>query len=203
MPERNFLSEVYGDVDNIGQFYDEWASTYDNSVLTEGYISPRRCAKALSGIVSNLTSPILDYGCGTGISGDALAGEGFLTIDGCDISEAMLEGAKAKQVYRRLWICGNDAQPPCAKGEYTHIAAIGVISVGAAGIDVLDTLMDVLPEAGTLTFSLNDHTLMVPEYLMRINEYVDVGGAEIIFKEYGEHLPGLELNSTVFILKKR
>ena len=203
MSERDFLREVYGKVDNVGQFYDEWASTYDNSVLAEGYITPQRCAKALAGIAPSLHGPILDYGCGTGISGEAFAGEGFSTIDGCDISEAMLEGARDKGVYRRLWTCGKEGQPPCVKGEYAHIAAVGVISVGAAGIDVLDVLMDVLPDSGTLTLSLNDHTLVVPEFMMRINEYVDAGGAEILFKEYSEHLPGIDLKSTVFVLKKR
>ncbi len=203
MPKRDFLKEVYGDVDDIGQFYDDWASTYDKSVLSEGYITPKRCAIALSSIVPNQQAPILDFGCGTGIFGQVLASEGFLTIDGCDISKAMIEEAKAKQIYRRVWVCGKDGILPCPKGEYMHITAVGVISVGAAGIEVLDTLIDVLPESGTLTLSLNDHTLTRAEYLMRINEYVDAGGAEILFKEHGAHLPGIGLGSTVFVLKKR
>ena len=43
---------------------------------------------------------ILDAGAGTGMVGEALAELGYTQIVGVDISEAMLENARKKQVYQ-------------------------------------------------------------------------------------------------------
>ena len=205
MPNRDFLGEVYGlnSGDRIREFYDEWSDEYDDTVLAAGYTTPKRCAEALASKTTDRDIPILDFGCGTGISGQALSDTGFTAIDGCDLSEAMLDEAKRKSIYRFLLQCTSSRHLPFKRGAYSHIAAIGAIGIGAASPMAIDRLMGKLPPMGTLTMSLNDHTLQVPEYEMRVAEYVDTGAAEILFKDYGEHLPGIDLKSVVYVLRRR
>jgi predicted TPR repeat methyltransferase len=54
---------------------------------------PHRIAAALKPYVQP-SDRILDFGCGTGLSGLALQNAGFTNIDGLDISAPMLEKAK-------------------------------------------------------------------------------------------------------------
>ena len=61
--------------------YADWADNYDAEITSRGYRTPDRLAAALSKFVTAET-PILDFGCGTGIGGAALIRAGFRTIDG-------------------------------------------------------------------------------------------------------------------------
>ena len=185
------------------KLYDEWSESYDDEIGGQGYATPRRCAAALADAVEDLDAPILDFGCGTGMSGQALAASGFAVIDGCDISEKMLEVARGKGIYRRIW-CASASDPISFQpGSYRNIAAIGVISVGAAPIGILDNLFAALPGGGAIVFSFNEHTLQDPAYEYRVYEYVDTAAAHLLFREHGDHLPGIGMQSTVYVLQKQ
>jgi 18S rRNA (guanine1575-N7)-methyltransferase len=48
---------------------------------------------------------LLDVGCGSGLSGEALSEAGHVWV-GCDISEAMLDVAVDREVRTRVvWVC--------------------------------------------------------------------------------------------------
>ena len=198
----NFLDKVYAarSAEETREIYDAWAKSYEAEVAENGYATPGRCAAALAGVTDDLIQPILDFGCGTGLSGLALKLAGFTTIDGVDLSPEMLAQAEAKGIYRNLR--NVTAQSTLDKGVYHSIAAIGVIGSGAAPISVLDMLMHALPKAGRLVFSFNDHTLEDPVHEGRINEWTDCGAARLLFRERGPHLPGLNMKSNVYILEK-
>ncbi|MFC6638026.1 methyltransferase domain-containing protein [Sulfitobacter sp. JBTF-M27] len=198
----NFLDKVYAarGEDETREIYDAWAESYEAEVAKNGYVTPGRCAAALAQFTNDKTAPVLDFGCGTGLSGLALKLAGFTTIDGVDLSPEMLAKAKDKNVYRNLsQVAGDDG---LAKGAYPSIAAIGVIGSGAAPISVLDTLMHALDSDGRLVFSFNDHTLQDPIHEARISEWTDCGAARLLFRERGDHLPGLNMKSNVYILEK-
>ncbi len=197
-----FLDKAYSarDAASTRRLYDDWAASYEAEVGENGYATPARCAAALKAQVDDLTAPILDFGCGTGLSGLALKLAGFSTIDGVDLSPEMLDGARSKQVYRNLDQIDADAALP--RTSYTAIAAIGVIGAGAAPISVLHTLMRALPKGGKLVFSFNDHALQDPLNESGIAEWTDCGAAHLLFREHGAHLPGINLNSTVYVLEK-
>ena len=63
-------------------FYKDWSSTYDRELFENGYITPIRCANALASMQINKQDPIIDIGCGTGLSGKAFRDKGFTKIDG-------------------------------------------------------------------------------------------------------------------------
>lgn len=177
--------------------YSDWAKTYDADVQSAGYALPPRMAKALAAAAPDLSAPLLDFGCGTGLSGLALAAEGFTTIDGTDITPEMLDQAATSGVYRKTWATAPDEAPP---EGYSIIAAIGVISLGAAPADTLHTLLTTLPPGGLLGFSYNDATLADQSYMDALEKAQD--GARLIHEAYGDHLPGKNMKSSIYILRK-
>ncbi|KIN65180.1 Methyltransferase-like protein [Sulfitobacter noctilucicola] len=199
---EQFLDRVYGarDEGETRALYDKWAASYETEVSQNGYATPGRCAKALADITADQSAPLLDFGCGTGLSGLALKLAGFENIDGVDLSLEMLAQARSKGVYRDLEQVTAGFTP--AAGVYSNIAAIGVIGSGAAPVDALDTLMKALPSGGRLVFSFNDHTLEDPVFEARVSEWTDCGAARLLFRERGDHLPGRDMKSIVYILEK-
>lgn len=199
-----FLDKAYGvsDAQSVEELYDAWADSYNAEITENGYATPGRCAKALARFVPDKTGPILDFGCGTGLSGLALRLAGFGIVDGLDVSADMLKGAEKTNAYRGLSRIAPGADLPFPKGTYTAIAAIGVIGAGAAPVSVFHTLMKSLPRNGKLVFSFNDHALAEWGYVGAVSEWTDVGAARLLFKEHGDHLPGINLKSTVYVIEK-
>ncbi|MYA88673.1 MAG: methyltransferase domain-containing protein, partial [Boseongicola sp. SB0662_bin_57] len=128
-------------VEETQDIYRRWAKEYDRDVLKWGYATPTRVARAFRAAGADVNQPVLDFGCGTGLSGQALAAEGFKLIDGTDISPEMLAKAKKRKLYRSIWLgepgkC-DEAQP----GDYAGIVATGVVSMGAAPPETLALLV--------------------------------------------------------------
>lgn len=199
-----FLDKAYlaRDAASTRSLYDSWAASYEAEVAENGYATPGRCAAALKTFSDDLNAPVLDFGCGTGLSGLSLKLAGFETIDGLDLSADMLEQAKGKNVYRNLKQI--EAGEPLfhALGDYAAIAAIGVIGAGAAPISVFHTLMNGLATGNKLVFSFNDHALEDPANEAAMNEWLDCGAARLLLREHGDHLPGIGLKSNVYVLER-
>ncbi|MFL4470991.1 class I SAM-dependent methyltransferase [Tateyamaria armeniaca] len=197
-----FLDKAYQarDADSTRALYDDWANSYEAEVAENGYATPGRCAEALKSYTTDQSAPVLDFGCGTGLSGLALKLAGFEVIDGVDLSAEMLAEARTKGVYRHLDQIEAGGDLP--RKDYSLCAAIGVIGAGAAPISVLHTLMRALPRDGKLVFSFNDHALEDRSNEAGICEWTDCGAARLLFKEHGPHLPGINLKSNVYVLEK-
>lgn len=184
--------------------YDEWAKEYDDDVVGNGYLTPTRLADALAGVVGDRDAPILDYGCGTGLSGLALKEAGFGTIDGADLSEGMLERARKTDAYRKLQQIDPDHPLDKQVSDYRTYAAVGVISKGAAPASVYDDVLEMMPEGSILAFSLNDLSLEDPEYAPLVPESVDAGKVKVLFEEHGPHLAkyGDNSGSTIYVVER-
>lgn len=200
----DFFKNTYGleTPEDTREHYQKWAASYENEVAEQGYVTPGRVAQALWSKMPEPQMPILDYGCGTGLSGLALRAAGFEIIDGMDPTPNMLEAAAAKGVYRTLIGFEITDPEPVKQGAYDVITAIGVVGTGAAPPETFDLLMHALPKGGFLAFSFNDHTLADRSYTSRLNDWLDMGAARLLFREYGPHLPGMDMNSDVYVLEK-
>jgi len=198
---QKFLDTSYTERDAaaVRAFYNDWAGSYEAEISENGYATPARCAAALAECVEDTSQPLLDFGCGTGLGGLAFKSAGFETIDGVDLSEAMLEQARAKGIYRNLEQIEADSTP---RDGYALIAAIGVIGIGAGPVTLLDTLMHALPSGGKLVFTFNDQSLADPDSTGRLNEWLDCGAARLLFSEHGAHLPARDIESTVYVVEK-
>ena len=149
-----------------------------------------------------LSSPILDLGCGTGLSGEALQGVGFKEIDGYDFSEGMLALARKKDCYRELFRV-DLAQPDSIQDRgYRHAVLAGVLHHTHAPPETLAQTLARLPQEGCIVFSLNDETLRFPEYTDYISHLVESGQVSVVSEEYGPHLPGRDVGARVYVLRK-
>ncbi|WP_136443555.1 class I SAM-dependent DNA methyltransferase [Pacificoceanicola onchidii] len=199
---ESYFDKVYAarNADETRDLYNAWSKSYEAEVAENGYVTPGRCAEALVRFLPSLDAPVLDFGCGTGLSGLALRAAGVTVVDGVDLAEGMLAQAREKGAYRNLTLIGpEDALPQ----GYRAISAMGVIGAGAAPLGVLERIVDTLPEAGLTVFSFNDHTLEDPAYQSCVDRMKADGTVRELFNEYGEHLPGLNMNSRVYVLEKK
>lgn len=206
MPDPDdFFDDVYEmtSLDQAAAHYAKFAKDYEAAMASNGYITPKRCAEALAGAGADKTQPVLDVGCGSGLSGLALRAEGFATLDGTDYSEEMLAEARPKGIYRTLWQ-GDLSEPIPDRAEaYDAAVAAGVISPAHAPAQAIDNILSMLTQGGLFAFSLNDHALKDHSYEGRVHTLVDSGHADLVFREYGEHMPGQDLKAWVYVLKKR
>ena len=140
------------------------------------------------------------------MSGLALHKHGFSTIDGTDISPEMLAHAREKQVddaplYRSLWL-GDAENFDVKTGKYQIIVATGVISLGAAGSEMLAVLLAALEPGGLLAFSYNDPTLAEPSYLAALDDVLTSRTATQLFRAHGPHLSEKVTGSDVIVLRR-
>lgn len=201
---RKYLDDAY-DASKRGEvreLYDVWAGSYDAELDEAGYATPLRAAEMLAKAGTPVDVTVLDYGCGTGLSGAALAYWGYTDLHGADLSPRMLAEAEAKQIYGKLWTIDPEAPLPVYPGDYGVIAAVGVISPGAGPASLIATLSDLLLPGGLLLFSFNDHALADPDYMAALDACRGEGGMETVAEEHGEHLPGRDMKSTLYLLRK-
>lgn len=201
---NTFLDRVYlhDDPEELRALYDAWAATYDAEIAAHGYATPGRMADALFAHVRDSETPILDFGCGTGLSGLALKLRGFAVIDGMDPSPEMLDGARRKAVYRALTLIDIHDPAPVPQDLYPVITAVGAIGPGTAPPETIERLLKALPSGGLLGLSLNDHALADPAYTEPLKAWTEAGAARILHHEHGDHLPRINLKSTIYIIEK-
>ena len=187
-------------VEDTQKIYADWARGYDADMARLSYATPGRIAAALSRCGAPAERPVLDFGCGTGLSGAALRAAGFETVDGTDISVEMLDIARGKGIYRALHLA-TPGEVSAKPGEYAAIVATGVVSLGAAPPEMLDALIGALAPGGLLAFSYNDPTLQAPAYLDVLDRLLSSGRAEQLVREHGPHLSEKVTGSDVIVLR--
>ncbi|MCC5865511.1 MAG: tetratricopeptide repeat protein [Wenzhouxiangella sp.] len=85
----------------VRKLFDRYAEDFDQSLTEElGYRIPWLVAEIFSSLQPK-PQEILDLGCGTGLVGHAMSDRG-LDLDGVDLSEAMLDKARQRRLYRRV-----------------------------------------------------------------------------------------------------
>ncbi|WP_147125024.1 class I SAM-dependent DNA methyltransferase [Shimia ponticola] len=188
-------------VEETQSIYRDWANTYDEDVLKSGYVTPQRIAAALAATQIPKDAAILDFGCGTGLSGLALAEAGFQTVDGTDISPEMLDHAHTRGVYRDV-VLGDAGAIAFESGTHQAVVAAGVVSAGAAPPATLALLAHHLTTGGYLAVSFNDPSLKMGTYDAELERLVANGLLEVISRDHGPHLPEKGMGSDVTILRR-
>lgn len=183
-------------------FYDSWAESYDEELAEAGYVAPTRCAQALARATAERARPVLDLGCGTGLSGVALRSAGFTAIDGWEPSAEMIRRAEARDVYRVLRQIEPDRPLTGAQGAYCAIVAVGVMGPGHAPASAIGECLALLPAGGLLVFTLNDVALADGAHLARVEAAVEAGAARLLSRVGGPHIPAIRMNSDVLVLQK-
>ncbi|MEM9329758.1 MAG: class I SAM-dependent methyltransferase [Pseudomonadota bacterium] len=205
MPEENFFEIAYDleDTEETRAMYDRWAKVYDRDLKAGDYQQPARCADALSKHLANQSGLILDVGCGTGLSGLALHNAGFKNVDGCDLSQGMLEMAKNLDIYTRLFACDLNEPPlDVADDYYDGLTAVGVFSFGHVLPDAVDELLRVVKPNGIIIIGLNDHFYEEGSLTRKLEALESDEKLSILSREHGDHIPANDLKGWVLTLQK-
>ena len=185
--------------------YAEWAEVYDLEIGKEkGYRQPERCARALLAAGLEANAPVLDVGCGTGLSGRALAAAGYGIIDGSDLSPEMLAKAETTGAYRRLFEADLNRPPlEAPDGHYGAATCVGVFSFGHVQPDAIDDILRVLRPGGYLVIGLNDHFYEEGSFPAKLQALETAGLLTLVNKEHGAHLENVEGSTGwVFVHRK-
>lgn len=200
---EDFLDRVYdlGSQEETDAFYSDWAPTYDQELTANGYRTPQRCAEALAQFVAQ-DRPVLDIGCGTGLSGRALSAAGFTNVSGQDVNAEMVEIARRLSLYQELRVVDVTRPFPFDPGTFDALAGVGVIGIGAAPPSLLIEAVEALAVGGHLVFSFNDHVLDDPDYMGVLASTLSSGAAEQLYCEHGPHIEKLGSGSNVYVLRR-
>lgn len=148
-----------GDPENVRQFYEEWARTYNLDTTDSDYTGPAVSARLLQQYLPDTDSQLLDAGCGTGLVGLELQKLGFERIDGFDLSEAMAELARNTGSYQTV-LGGIDmmkAADSYPAQHYDAILSVGVFTLGHVPPQALLVLADMVRPGGILVISTRTH----------------------------------------------
>jgi MFS family permease len=192
-PEQNAhvdLDRLYGagTLDELRGEYERIASAYDDELIDGmGYRSPA----AVAGVARRLLpadARILDVGAGTGLLGVALADAGFESLDGLDLSPAMLTEAARKGVYGELREGRLGDELDYETGDYDGVVAAGVLTAGHAPASCLDELVRITRPGGHVIFTLRSDQRL-PGYDEKMAELSDAGRWEPV--ERGDEFQAL------------
>ncbi len=213
---RHLLSALKGETtahapdDYTRSLFDNFAGDFDRRLIDElGYCIPEILAARIKAIEPRRNLRILDLGCGTGLCGVQLAGH-FSSLTGVDLSPAMLDKARARNLYTTLaersitdWLA--QSQP----ATFDLVLAADVLVYFGELAPLFESIARALDSGGLYAFSieLTDHDNFVLQpsgrYAHAVNYVRDLcrhsGMVEV--ESCAQHIRG-DVNGFIFILRK-
>lgn len=153
---RNRVQWVYAARNNreLEARYDQWASEYDSDLTEEfEWTSPRVAVELFAKHVAP-AAKILDVGAGTGLVGECLLRTGYRDLHAMDLSPGMLEVARQKNIYEKLWRMTLGERLAFAADAFDAVIGVGVFTTGHAPVRAFDELVRITKGGGHIVFSL-------------------------------------------------
>ncbi len=175
-------------VEDARRLYADWAETYDTSfVQALDFTAHLDVARAFAG--AGGTGPVLDFGCGSGVLGEALVARGCRPVDGADLSPEMLDVARRKAVYRDLIAGDVLAGLDIADGTYAGVVSSGTFTHGHVGPDALGELLRIARPGAQFALMINAKFYDAAEFAGVFENLSDrIGGLSL--PEVGIYGPG-------------
>lgn len=145
--------------EELNAAYAAWAADYDRETIALGYCLPFVVAAWVARHVPTDAGPLLDAGCGTGLSGPCLAALGYRDLAGLDMSEEMLRFASARGSYRDLRLGQLGSTLPWADDHFAGFFSTGVFTAGHAPASGLEELARITRPGGFAIFTVRDTLL--------------------------------------------
>ena len=138
----------------VAALYDRWAQSYDGDMAIAGYRHPTICLALIARHLPRGAGPVLDAGAGTGLIGEWLRIVGYGPLEALDISQGMLDVARAKGLYDAYHCLALGSALPFADGSYAGIVSSGVFTTGHVGPNGLDELVRITRPGGVLVLTV-------------------------------------------------
>jgi predicted TPR repeat methyltransferase len=145
--------------DELAAAYAAWAATYDGETAALGYSLPFVIAAWVTRYVPAGEGPLLDAGCGTGLSGPSLKALGYDDIAGLDLSADMLKIAGSRGAYDELKQAALGGPLPWADGRFRAFFSTGVFTISHAPASGLHELARITRKGGHAIFTVRDQVL--------------------------------------------
>ncbi|MDQ6434052.1 class I SAM-dependent methyltransferase [Mesorhizobium sp. LHD-90] len=152
------LDSVYtaGSPEALAEAYAAWAATYDGETAALGYLLPFLIVAWITRYVPVAEGPLLDAGCGTGLSGPQLVALGYGDLAGLDLSEDMLKIAGSRGSYNDLRQAALGGPLPWPDGHFRAFFSTGVFTMGHAPASSLRELARITRKGGHAIFTVRD-----------------------------------------------
>ncbi len=140
----------------VKELFDQYATRFDEDLTARlGYRTPEALSALLTeaGLVADGSRRVLDLGCGTGLSGLALA-PFAARLEGLDLSPRMLAEARARGIYDALHEADLMAFLPRQKAVWELIAAADVLNYLGDLEPVLPAMASAMTPGGLAAFSV-------------------------------------------------
>lgn len=145
--------------EELSMAYAAWAATYDGETAALGYCLPFLITSWVTRHVPVGEGPLLDAGCGTGLSGPCLKALGYGDIEGLDLSSDMLAIAGSRGAYRDLIQAELGGPLPWPDGHFRAFFSTGVFTISHAPASGLHELVRITAEGGHAIFTVRDQVL--------------------------------------------
>jgi predicted TPR repeat methyltransferase len=152
------LNSVYsaGSPEALAKAYTAWAATYDGETAALGYLLPFLITSWVTRYVPAGQGPLLDAGCGTGLTGPQLKALGYHDIAGLDLSKDMLAIAGSRETYNDLKEAALGGPLPWPDGHFRAFFSTGVFTIGHAPASGLHELVRITAKGGHAIFTVRD-----------------------------------------------
>jgi predicted TPR repeat methyltransferase len=140
----------------LSKAYADWAATYDGETAALGYLLPFLIAAWVTRHVPVGQGPLLDAGCGTGLTGPQLKALGYRDIAGLDLSDEMLRIAAGRDSYNELKQATLGERLPWPDGHFRAFFSTGVFTIGHAPAAGLRDLVRITGKGGHAIFTVRD-----------------------------------------------
>jgi predicted TPR repeat methyltransferase len=140
----------------LSKAYADWAATYDGETSALGYLLPFLIAAWVTRHVPVGQGPLLDAGCGTGLTGPQLKALGYRDIAGLDLSDEMLRIAAGRDSYNELKQATLGERLPWPDGHFRAFFSTGVFTIGHAPAAGLRDLVRITGKGGHAIFTVRD-----------------------------------------------
>lgn len=158
MPEPTALDRVYAAATpgELADAYAAWAASYDRETAELGYCLPFLIPSWLARHLAAGQGPVLDAGCGTGLTGPCLNALGYDAVEGLDMSPDMLAIAEGRGAYGVLKR-GTLGEPlPWPDDHFAAFVSAGVFTAGHAPAAGLHDLVRITRPGGFAVFTVRD-----------------------------------------------
>ncbi|SDS94010.1 class I SAM-dependent DNA methyltransferase [Microlunatus soli] len=176
--------QLDGERDSITAYYRDWAASYDQDMLEEGYAGPFIIA-GLAAMITDAGSSIqaIDVGCGTGLVGRLLhQRRPAVRILGVDLSEEMAEIAARDDSYVSS-LGGVDLLEYAAAEDaptFPLVLCCGTLTHGHVGVEGLDALLRITSAGGHLAVSVRHSHSVEHGYRDKVAALAAAGAVDVV-----------------------